>query len=284
MPVLQTNTSQYYPTLELILGLVRSLANDSFSGATSTPGEGQILTDLQGGAGTAYNPMLLNTFNSAIREMYRKLRNVGAPALIRDNFILTGLPVVHGPSGASVADPSVQCNLTFAGFFDGSNLNAGFTLPPDLTEPLMLWERQTGTATDFYPMVQPSNGLDPRNQHEYFRDWEWREGQINFVGCLNSQDLRIRYMAVLPTFFPNPASANYFSSTQIPIFDCEEAVAYLTLKKIATALGSRQYPQIKSEADEAMFDLKTETVRRSQSKRFQRRPSGGEDIFDIGMS
>lgn len=280
MPVVGSSTSQNYPALETILSLIRSLANDSFAGNTNTPGEGQVLTDLYQTT-TSYNPQLLNCFNAAIREMYRKLRNVKAKALIRDNYILTGLPVIDGPLGASVPDPTIQTYLNFTFYFDGSNQNQSFTLPADLMMPLRVWDRQSNTTDVFVPLQEARNGLDPANQTDELRIWEWREGRINFPGALIPRDIRIKYLAFLPAFFPsNPVPAGYFTTTQIPIFDCEEAVAWLTLRNLSTGINPAVLPTLKALADEAIADLRNEEVRRMQATNYSRQPW---DDMDTGQ-
>ena len=288
MPVLPGTTSQNYPTLETILNLIRAMANDSFAGNTGTPGEGQVLTDLYQ-ATQNYNPQLLACFNAAIREMYRKLRNVKAKALIRDNYILLNLPVVNGPLGPSLPDPTVQTFLDFSQYFDGTNRNASFTLPSDLMMPLKLWERQSNTTNVMSPMREAKNGLDAWNQLQELNIWEWREGRINFKGALLPRDIRIKYLAFLPSFFPsNPVPATgYFTTTQIPIFDCEETVAYLTLRNLSIGLNPAVLPTLKALADEAILDLRNEEVRRMQSTNYSRQPwddsDSGEEFTQYGM-
>ena len=66
-------------SLETICNLIRALINDSQAGATNTPGEGQIFTD-----NPAISPFVQPLLNSSIRKMYRILRNVGEPVLIKD--------------------------------------------------------------------------------------------------------------------------------------------------------------------------------------------------------
>lgn len=273
MPVAGGSTSQNYPTLESILGLVRAIANDAFAGATNTPGEGQILTDLyQGTSTTNYNPQLLQCFNAAIREMYRSLRNVKAKALVRDNYVLENVPVVNGPLGASVPDPSVQTYLAFGGYFDGTNTTTSIALPSDMLMPLKLWERQSGTNDVFIPLREAPDGLDPVDQVDEFRVWEWRENQINFIGATIPRDIRIRYMGVLPTFFPTPPIAsNYFTTTQIPILDCEESVAWLTLRNLSPGIGGAQaFALCDAQSKEQLQWLKNQEVRRMQGINYRR--------------
>lgn len=287
MPVLPPTTSQNYPTLDSILNLVRAISNDSFAGNTSTPGEGQVLTDLYQ-ATTSYNPQLLFCFNAAIREMYRKLRLVKAKVLIRDNYILTALPVVNGPLGASFIDPTVQTYLNFAFYFDGTNQNTSFTLPSDLMMPLKMWERQNGTTNPLSPMTEAKNGLDARNQSDELGEWEWREGRINFHGSLIPRDIRLKYLAFLPAFFPsNPVPSGYFTSTQIPVFDCEDVVAWLTIRNLCAGLNPAMLQFCQARVDEHVYDLRNEEVKRMQATDYSRQAyddeSTGETLDTFGI-
>ena len=137
-----------YPTLETIANLVRVFLNDWQPGATGAPGEGQITTD-----NPSISPQTLPAINSAIRQLYRKLRNVGDPTLIKDN-VLVNLPA------NSVTGPSVQTYLSFGGYFDGGYLNGSPSLPPDLIYPVELWEQQTngGTVATSGPNLTDPNG------------------------------------------------------------------------------------------------------------------------------
>lgn len=280
MPVVGSSTSQNFPTLESILNKIRAVANDSFAGNTSTPGEGQVLTDLYQ-ATTSYNPQLLNCFNLAIGEMYRKLRTVKGKPLIRDNYILLNLPVVNGPLGASQPDPTVQTYLNFAFYFDGTNQNASFTLPADLLMPLRMWERQSGTVDVFTPMREAKNGLDPSNQQQELTFWEWREGRINFRGALILRDIRLKYLSFLPAFFPsNPVPAGYFLNTQIPVFDCDDVVVWLTLRNLSYGINPAMLQFLNEQAKEAIFDLRNEEVRRMQATSYERQAWDNSDFSE----
>ena len=79
-----------FPSLETVMNLARSLVNDTQAGLTGTPMEGQILTD-----NPLVSPFTLQFLNSAIRQLYREMRNISDPQLIFDNIILIGLPIIH---------------------------------------------------------------------------------------------------------------------------------------------------------------------------------------------
>lgn len=253
---------------------VRAIVNDSFAGATNTAGEGQIVTDSTTpiGGSIVNNPMVLNHLNSSIRTLYRKLRIIGDPTLIGDNYVLFGLPSFAGTQ----PEPATQCYLDNDGFWDGAAYHNQFKLPKDMLEPIRLWERSAGTTDTFQEMNASTNGLSPRDQMERFVDWEWRNGRINFVGATQPRDLRIRYTMVFPTFF-QPALLN-FATTFIPILDCEEYVSYATAQRIALTLAAPSANQIlMAEADKALSDLRNERVRRMQQITYQRRPYNDSD-------
>jgi hypothetical protein len=268
-------TSGNFPSLESILNNVRAICNDSFAGATGTPGEGQILTDLVPST-TTNNPFLLNHLNSAIRELYRELRITGAGVIIQDNYILESLPIIDGSLGPGIPDAAVQTYLDNTGYFDGTTLHPSLTLPSDIIRPIRIWERTSSTIDTFIPMNQVMNGLPPRNQLSRLIEWEWRYEKIYFVGALELRDIRIRYVATLPTFFSTPLNP---TTTYVPVIDSDDYVAYRTAEKIALSLGN---PQISAALNTAamrfMQQLKNERVLNMQeADYYARRPYDDAD-------
>lgn len=71
-----------------------------------------------------------------------------------------------------------------------------------MLRPVRLWEQQTGNQLPFVPMKQPQFGLPSRNQTFALGDWEWREGNLCFVGTLTPVTIRMRYLAAAAQFFP----------------------------------------------------------------------------------
>lgn len=209
-------------------------------------------------------------FNSSIRELYRELRNVGQPTLIKDNIIVEGLTPVNSPRfGLGQPDPAIQVYLGFNGYFDGLTVNNNLLLPADVITVERVWERQSETNNVFVPMMQPQFGLPSRPQTPRLVDWEWRNDNIWMVGSTQTNDLRLRYWCALPQFF---SSTLDFNTTFVPIIDCQDAVAYKTAAKYAMMLGSPGYADLKAEAAEQMRQLKTEHVRRQQSINYMRIP------------
>ena len=256
-----------YPSLEVIMNLVRVYQNDWLAGATNTPGEGQITTDT--------SPQTLPALNASIRELYRQLRNVGSPSLIRDN-VLINLPA-NGATG-----PNVQTYLSQQGYFDGLTLQPSPVLPGDLLFPEFLWEQQTGSGLPFVPMFQPQAGLpSPLQQSTRLGVWEWRGGAsftpgagggdaLFFVGSIAPITIRIRYKAAL-TQFVSPVN---FPNTYVPIMDCEDVLAYKTAYKISSAISGMTPPvaDLKANAEAALSDLKLEIIRRAQTIEYHREP------------
>jgi hypothetical protein len=257
-----------YPTLETVMNLVRLFLNDWQPGATNTPGEGRITTD-----NPAISPQTLPALNSAIRELYRELRNVGDPTLIWDN-VQANLPA------NSVTGPTVQTYLGYNGYWDGGVLNPSPVLPANLIYPIELWEQQTGNQLPFVRMHQPQFGLPSRNQTFALGEWEWRQDQINFVGTLAPVTIRMRFLAAL-TQFVSPLN---FSAVQIPIMDCEEAVAYKVAAKTGKGLSgvNPSTSDLAESAKEAMFQLKNAIARKMQTIEFNRKPFSGEEDHDQG--
>lgn len=254
-------------SLETIMNLVRSLVNDTQAGATDTPGEGQIFTD-----NPAISPFTQPFLNSSIREVYRELRNVGQPTLIKDNIIILGLPPVNSPTnGVGSPDPTVQTVLSTSGYFDGVQLWSNFQLPSDVLYMEKIWERQTGTNDNFQEMGQPQDGLAGVPQGPRLREWEWRNDNVNFHGATQQRDIRMRYYCSLPQFFSQTLN---FATTYVPILDSTDAIAYKTAVKYARMLGSPGLADLAAEAKEQMFQLKNANTRRAQSINYEREPYG----------
>jgi hypothetical protein len=276
-PTINSNLSTSGDTSFLnIMNLVRSLVNDTQAGLTGTPGEGQIITD-----NPAVSPFTLPFLNSAIRALYRELRNVGDPALIFDNHIISGITPINGANGPGNADPALQVYVGQDGYFDGTQIWPNVALPGNLLLLEKVWERQTGTNNSFVPMREEESGMGSRPQYPTLVEWEWRNYQLWMVGSTQTNDVRLRYWGSLPTFF---SATLDFSSTYVPIIDCTDAVAYKVAVMYARMLGSPGLADLISEAKEQMFQLKNAVTRRTQAKDYQREPYGAYSSTDTNNS
>ena len=259
-----------------ICNLVRALINDSQAGATGTPGEGQIFTD-----DPSISPFVQPFLNSGIRALYRELRNVGDPALVFDNYIITGVTPVNGPNGLAIPDPAVQGYVGKDGYFDGSQISANISLPGNLLYLERVWERMSNTSNTFTQMTQSQFGLNSRPQQPTLMDFEWRNYQLWMVGSTQTNDLRLRYWGSLPTFY---SATLDFASTFVPIIDCTDALAYKIATMYARMLGSPGLADLAGEAKEQMFQLKNAVVRRAQSIEYMRSPYGNYSNSDTNNS
>ena len=274
-----------YPFVEDCMLLARSLVNDTFPGATNTPGEGQILTD-----SSSISPFTIPFINSAIRRVYRKLGNYGVASLIQDNYILTNLPPVDGANGVGIPDPAAQVAITFSGYFDGTTLWNAPVLAPNTLAVLKMWERTTGSGNSFAEMTQSQFGLPARNQITYLGDWEWRGGSVSVAsvptfgdgvymcGCVLATDVRMRLRVSLPSQVSGNGSD--FASLQIPVLDCEDAVANY-IAAFYTAARGEDDPDVLGRSkifmdagDGSTMELANQQIRQKQAVPYQRTPYG----------
>lgn len=247
------------------MNLARALVNDSEAGATGTPGEGRTLTD---GA-----PFVLPFLNSAIQTAARRLENVNVTTFTVDEFIMT-VPAMPNP------DPGVQVNISYVGYFDGTGNNPTPLLPSDILIPLELWERPTGTTLDFQPMNQVSV-LPSVLQGPRFGVWEWSQNQLNFLGCMQKTDLRLRYKSQVVPKLVQPDIVN-FSNIIIGIADIGDLLGYLIAAKYIGARVGMVPPAITDEIEGIIGQLQLRFVRAQQAITYRRPEYDSRDSRQSG--
>jgi hypothetical protein len=219
---------------------------------------------------------MANFFNSSVREICHKLRIVGAPMLIADNYIMTNIPPMNGPMGFQVADPAVQVYVAFNGYFDGTLWHNGhgdsWQLPQGCYQVLRCWERETNSNNIFQDMGEPANGLAGVYQTCGWGRWEWRQNMICLPGSLDYRDLRIRCSMILNSIFVQHADP---ATTYLPIMGCEDAVARIIDRLYAARQGGAVYEMRKVEADSAIWDLLNEEVQGKQGIEYPTKAYGG---------
>jgi hypothetical protein len=274
-----------YPYVQDCMILARSLVNDTFPGATATPGEGQILTN-----NSAISPFTIPFINSAIRTLYRKLGNSGVATLIQDGYILTNLPPIDGVNGVGIPDPSTQVAITFSGYFDGTTLWDALVLPPNTLAVLKMWERQTGSGNPFTEMTQSQDGLPSRNQITYLGQWEWRGGSVEvssnevfgdsvyMVGSVLAMDVRMRLRVSLPAQVSGTGTD--FATLQIPVLDCVDCVANY-IAAFYTAARGEDDPDVlgrskilRDAGDQYAMELANQQIRQKQAVPYERQAYG----------
>jgi hypothetical protein len=201
-------------------------------------------------------------------------------ALIKDNYILYGLPPVNSNLGVGIMNPAVQTQLGYTGFFDGLQQWSQWTLPSDMIYPLEMWERQAGTQLPFGMMMQNANGLSPRNQVQANGEWEWRTDGIWMHGSILSFDCRIRYICTYPALLSNLAGMSttqvnaFFANTYVPIQDSQEAVADKIAARYARRLGGDAEGTAKAQAMESILRLKQQVQKTRQGISYVQTPFG----------
>jgi hypothetical protein len=249
-----------YPSLSSIAALFRAQINDSFSGTTGVAGEGLIMFN--------QNPDLLVFMDSAIRDTYSDLRNVGDPALILDNYILTGIPPLANP------DPTVQVSLAYAGYFNGFTWSALWTLPISCERVERMWERWSNTNAPFIPMTPAPFGLSGVIQNQRMGQWELRQNAIWMPGCLAMIDLRLRCRITFPDFSAFNPNTIDFDTAYIPILSCQNAVVAKMLVLYAKRFDPTQLAWAIQEDERMMGKLRLEVVRQMQNTENQREQYG----------
>lgn len=257
---------QRYPNLQGMMDLFRSLLNDDGGGADGPQG-GIIATNEA--------PFTLPFLNSAIRFVYRSLRNIGDPALILDNYLVLGLPALTGPN------PAVQVSLGFLNYFDGFANHSDWTLPAGAMGVDRVWERIAGTDNVFYPMTAVPDGLAPVMQISTMRVYEWRTNALWMPGALESVDLRIRCKIALPPILGAVIDGKTtldFATTYVPVLDSEDAIVDRMLTLYARRFAPDQFAAADAASKESMGQLELQVIRAAQRATTARRDFGEEAV------
>lgn len=251
MPVIPPASAAPYPTASDILITARAISNDAAQTEL-----GNLLASNQ--------PYTFALLNSAYRYVCNELSNKGLEYPIKE-VICSSLPVVNI---AVQQDPATQVYMDYAGFFDGVAATATPLLPPDLTIPLFIWERQSGTNSSFIKMMGANDGLPSTAPQANYRVWDWRNNKLYLVGCTQENDLRIRYQSGLANLVDD-------NSATI-VLNCSDAVAYRMVMIFAQSRGSELSASFKAQADEFISQLAQLSNRRKQ--RMQHRRISGSAI------
>ena len=203
---------------EVALNVARVRVNDAIQSLA-----GDIMTDV--------NPFTLIYLNNAWRRLQELLVNFGYPWFKPES-------ILHGAAPVFNTDPSAQVNISWAGYSDGFASFLTPALPQNLIQPLILWERVTGSGSAFFPMDKLDNGLPAVTKTQLNRSWEWRNGAIYMPGALSTTDIRLRYAAFYPDFVsPNGLGGVSFANQPIPIVRAMNALAWFICAEFAKTRG-----------------------------------------------
>jgi hypothetical protein len=245
MPVLTTP----YSLAGDVTKLIRAAINDM---GTSSGVAGNLFSDTQ--------PYTFILLQSAYRELFAVLRKNGWETA-KAEIILSTVPLVTSP------DPGIQVLVSFTGSNNGTNNFANPFLPPDLIIPTRLWERQTGSLSQFCPMDLVMDSLPSLQQGSSLRYWQWRQNDgLYFCGATQNVDVRMQY-ASLPNILTLVADP-------VMIIGGENALAYMTAGLFGFARGSAQSEACLNLADRFIGDLLAPVMQQKQRVNYRRRPYG----------
>lgn len=237
MPVV---ASTAYQNAGLAFSIARSCLNDSAANVFS-------------------DAVLLPYSNISYRQVQRALSVNGGPLFISDNLQFTLAQVV-------TIDPSLQTSLTDVGYNNGTVVSNPPQLPTDLLEPEKIWERPTGSNSDFIEMTDltEGGGLTSLPQGATLGVWEWRSDGIYFRGATQSTDIRLRYKKAYPDLTQ--------ASDPILIRNSADCIGFNTAALAAMARGSPLSDKWSQAGEQALEALVQASTRREQ-QRVRRRQS-----------
>lgn len=238
----------------------RTIANDAEVSIA-----GDLLADAQ--------PESLPLFNLAWREFQDDLVDNGVEVLVKE-AILPAFP----PNTTN--DPTAQVWCGWQQSFDGANYWNTPVLPPDMVEPLRLWQRQTGSDANYTQINPVNDGLTSCLATSYMQGWDWRGDAIYMNGALQKIDLRLRYSAYFADFAL--ANGNFPSTAQVPIMRSAQALAYYVVATFAGGRGSDYYSAILARGQDCIQKLINRTARKKQRGNHRKQPygcSGGNTLY-----
>lgn len=255
--------SQVFYTTTDILNFARILVNDAQGGLS-----GQELSDDK-----PYTWPLLNL-------CYGRLAN-----WLEDNNVESAMyaeAIIQLPVSATYNDPSAQSRLGYDGFADAS----GFfydtpSLPPDLLEPLQMWQRPTGQNVPFYEMKQQLGGLDNAWNYGWnggtygsvYGSWEFRQNSIYILGgAYQPTDLRIRYVPSVVEL-TQPTAEN----PDVPIIwfaKAGEALAYMIAAEFAEIRNAPNAAALRMKANAELEIIANRSAKRENRAQTRKRGYG----------
>lgn len=242
-----------YDSAEAVMNRARAFGNDAILSIA-----GELLADTQ-----PYVPELLN---AAYEDLQDDLTVNGVETMAKE-LVIAGLQAVASP------DPGVQANLSYTGFNNGTQNFANPTLPADMFGPLRMWERPTGTVSQFVPMKQRLDGLPSVTQTSFLRWWQWINGSSNdaiyFVGSLQQNDIKLRYNTILPALVLTP------QPSQVLILRAKNALAWKVVELFCQGRGGEGAVYAGGQYTARLNTLVGRTARRKQRASARRAPWGG---------
>jgi hypothetical protein len=255
--------SQVFYTATDILDFARILVNDAQQGIS-----GQDLSDDR-----PYTWPLLNL-------CYGRLAN-----WLEDNNVESAMyaeAVITLPATATYTDPSAQSRLGYDGFVDAAgNFYERPTLPPDILQPLQMWQRTNGQSVPFQEMRQQLGGLGNAWNYGWsggtygsiYGPWEFRQNSIYMLGgAYVSTDIRLRYVpSVVELTKPTPEHPD---SPIIWFAKAGEALAYMVAAEFAEIRNAPNAATLRAKANQELEIIANRSAKRENRAQTRKRGYG----------
>ncbi len=249
MPVVAASP---YPLVENALQAARVICNDAAQTIL-----GNILADNQ--------PFTLPMADLAHKTLRKMLTKAGVNTYSKYAVITGLLP-------SATADPTVQMQLMYTGYYNGQQNFASPTLPSDFIEPLEIWERgsvTSGTNTSPWTrMTQAADSIATRAITAAFRIWDYESDILYLPGASQSNDIKMKYLVATPRLIS--------TTQQVPILDCEVALGALIAELLSMSRGGPEATaQFHARAEAEVMLIVSNTARKEVYASFNRLPFRG---------
>lgn len=243
-----------------VLNFARVLSNDAQGGL-----QGQDLADTQ--------PYTWPLLNLCYGKLANWLEDTNVESATYAEAIIT-LPPTLGCN-----DPEAQSHLDYGGYTDANGETYDTpTLPPDILQPLMLWQRPCGQNAPFREMRQFLGGLEgpgavyPGALGGLYGTWEFRQNGIYFMGASSQlTEIRIRYIPSFPELV-QPAAGE--APPQIYFGRAGEALAYMVAAEFAEIRNAKNAPSLRAKANEQLQIIANKSAKRENNSQTRRRGYG----------
>lgn len=239
-----------------VLNFARVLINDAQGSI-----EGQDLADVR-----PYTWPLLNF-------CYGRLQN-----WLQDNNVESSTyaeQIIQLPISSGSSDPNAQSRLGYDGFDDDQGFHYDLpTLPPQMLEPLQIWQRATGQNSPFRICPQRLGGLRPAFYGNFvFSEWEFRQNSVYFSGGVYvPMDIRIRF---IPSF-PELVQPTVDQPTPPTIFfgRAGEALSYMIAAEFLEIRAAANGPVMRAKANQELDNLANRSAKRDNQTQTRRKGYG----------
>jgi hypothetical protein len=231
---------------------------------------GDVLTDTQ--------PFTQTMVTLAWRKFQAYLANLGC-ARFKKPLVLYGFPPVAS------YDPASWTALTWSNFFDGVSYWVppfASVLPQDFILPLKMWERQTGTQSQFdrAPMTQAVEALPDCRKGPFNGYWYWENDTLYMPGSIYPMDLRFEYAAYLADFAANP-DGSVIGAQPVPIMRSLDALSYYFCAEAALGRDDVDAEPFNQKGDQAARMIFNREVTMKQRRPVSRRCFSGRRAYGV---